>query len=116
MSKKFTFFSILSVTLLIVLFTAGCDAKKPAIGEEDLIYVVADSAEYYELEPTLLQIYGKVIYTPQPENLFNLKRVAPNNIDEVKNKKNIIIVAPLESGSYTSKFINSRLDSSVKAL
>ena len=115
MSKKITFFSVLSIAF-IVLFTTGCNVKKPATGEEDIIYVVADSSEYYQLESSLLQVFGKVIYTPQPENLFSLQRVAPNRIDNVKDKKNIIIIAPLESGSYTSQYINARLDSSVKKL
>lgn len=115
MKEKFTFLPVVFVMSFFILLTA-CDSKKRAVGEEDLIYVVADSVEYYELEPTLIQIYGKVIYTPQPEHLFALKRVSPQSIDKIKNKKNVIITAPLESGSYTAQYINSILDSSVKSL
>lgn len=108
------------LTLLLIftslIFIQSCDTKKPAVGEEDLIYVVADSSEYYELEGTLRQIFGKVIYTPQPENLFEIKRVSINRLDDVKNKKNVVITAPLSSGSYTSQYINSILDSTVKNL
>lgn len=111
-------YTLLFITSIIIssLFLQSCDAKKPAVGEEDLIYVVADSSEYYELEAALLQVFGKIIYTPQPENLFDIKRISVNRLDDVKNKKNIIITAPLNSGSYTSQYINSILDSTVKNL
>lgn len=115
MKTRYTFFFIISI-FISALFLQSCDTKKPAIGEEDLIYVVADSSEYYELEATLLQVFGKIIYTPQPENIFDIKRVSVNQLDGVKNKKNIVIIAPLNSGSYTSQYINSILDSTVKSL
>lgn len=101
-------------TLAIIFYITGCDTKKPATGHEDLIHVVADSLEYEQLESTLLQIFGKVIYTPQPENLFELKRVSVNRINEVKNKKNVIIMAPFGSGSMTSDYLNTMIDSTVQ--
>lgn len=115
MKPKFLRFFTL-IIIFSILFLVGCDSNKPAIGEEDLIYVVADSTEYYELEGSLRQVFGKVIYTPQPENLFEIKRVPVQRIDEVKNKKNVIITAPLNSGSYTSQYINSILDTNVAEL
>lgn len=110
--------AILLVSLIISLFMLlqSCNTQKPAVGDEDLIYVVADSSEYYELEASLRQVFGKIIYTPQPENLFELKRVSVNKLNSIKNKKNIVIVAPLNSGSYTSQYINTILDSTVKNL
>lgn len=115
MKRKSTFL-VLIIILSSLAFMQSCGTKKPAVGEEDLIYVVADSSEYFELEGTLRQVFSKVIYTPQPENLFELKRISPNRISEVKDKKNVVIAAPLNSGSYTSQYINSILDSTVKNL
>lgn len=115
MKPKFLRFFTL-IIIFSILMLVGCDTKKPAVGEEDLIYVVADSTEYYELEGSLRQVFGKVIYTPQPENLFEIKRVPVQRIDQVKNKKNVVIIAPLNSGSYTSQYINSILDTNVSEL
>jgi len=115
MKRKSTFLVLIIIFSALVFFQS-CGTKKPAVGEEDQIYVVADSSEYFEVEATLRQVFGKIIYTPQPENLFELKRVSPNKMNDVKNKKNIIIIAPLNSGSYTSQYINSILDSTVKSL
>lgn len=112
--KKFFLIPFLSLSILI-LFNA-CESKKFAVGLEDEIYVVADSTEYLELYDALAQTFEIEINTPLPEKLFTLKRVSPNQIKSIQRKKNIIIVAPINSGSQTSDYINSIVDDSVKAL
>lgn len=100
--------------ILLVLIT-GCEkSNKPAFGPEDEIYVVADSVEYEELKTALENTFQKVIYTPQPENIFHLKRISVNQLERYQTRKNIIITAPLNSGSYTSKFINAIVDSQAR--
>lgn len=101
------------VVISILILSFGCDAKKPAIGNEDEIFVIADSSDYYELEGALIEVFEKVIYTPQPENLFLLKRKNFGELNSIKNKKNIIIVAPLNSNSEVAAYIKSILDSTV---
>jgi Domain of unknown function (DUF4837) len=105
------------VSLILVLFIlCSCSpSDKPAIGPEDEIYVIADSSEFQELEPALDSAFEKIIYTPQPENLFTLKRISPNELENNKHRKNLIIAAPLNSNSVTSKFINAITDSAAKA-
>lgn len=111
--KKYFLVSALSALLLTVL---GCDPSiKPARGLEDEIYVFADSVEFAELSTSLEKTFEKLIYTPQPEKLFTLKRISVNEIERYKNRKNIIIVAPLNSSSYTSQFIKAVVDSSARA-
>ena len=102
--------------LISFLLVAGCDAKRPAIGEEHEILVVADSLEYLQLEPILSEVFSKVIYTPQPEELFNLKRIKLSEYPDKQHRKNIILIAPLNSGSHVSDYITSILDSNVLPL
>ena len=106
---------ILTLSFLsLAVFLSNCGEKKSfAVGAEDQIVVVADSSEYLQLKSNLEQIFGQVIYTPQPENLFVLTRKSVNDLNTVKLRKNIIIIAPLNSGSYTSQYMNSILDSAV---
>ncbi len=104
----FTFIAI----VLIVSLTA-CDQKKKALGNEDDIYVIADTASYYTLEPALLTVFNKIVYTPQPENLFNLKRFNYDSFEKQKNKKNVLIICPLNTGSELSKYVESILDDKV---
>jgi hypothetical protein len=105
-------FLFVSLSFLFI----GCEeSSKPARGPEDELYVVADSLEFEELKPALETAFEKIIYTPQPEKMFTLKRVSPNQIEKVKGKKNVIITAPLNSNSVTSQFIHAIIDSSVKS-
>lgn len=102
--------------LFLLIFVAACNAKKPAVGNEDDIIVFADSSEYYNLEGSLLTVFNKIIYTPQPENLFNLIRKDISELKKYQDKKNIIFIAPLNSQSDVSKYINGLLSKEVKDL
>ena len=110
----------LTITFLIIisafLILQSCSTKRKAKGPEDLIHVVADSAEFIVIENALKETFGKIIHTPQPEELFQIVRNSVNDINLLKRKKNIIIAAPLNSGSYTSNYIESIIDTSVNQL
>lgn len=109
-----TLFILFSFSMLI--FISCGEAQKPAVGNEDEIIVFADSTEYYNLENSLLTVFGKIIYTPQPENLFVLTRKNIDELEKYRTRKNIIIIAPLNSGSEVSKYIDGMLSSDVKNL
>lgn len=97
------------------MFIVSCElSQKPAKGFEDEIMVVADSVEYEELLGSLQSVFEKEIYTPQPEKLFTLKRISVAQIEKNERTKNIIIAAPLNSGSRTSDYIKAIVDSSVE--
>jgi Domain of unknown function (DUF4837) len=107
--KKFFLFVI---SIISVFYFISCEiAQRPAQGHEDEIYVVADSSEFADLSFALDSTFEKIIYTPQPEKLFTLIRISPKEIDIYKQKKNILIAAPLNSHSYTSQYIHSVVDS-----
>ena len=56
----------------------------------------------------------KIIYTPQPEKLFILKRVDISSLDRYKRNKNIIFVAPMNGKNDASKYIQAVIDTSLK--
>ncbi len=78
---------LISTVLLSVYFFNACESKKFATGLEDEIYVVADSTEYQELYDALSQTFEIEINTPLPEKLFTLKRISPNQINQIQRKK-----------------------------
>jgi len=102
---------VLSFMLLV-----SCNTKKNAFGLEDEIYVLADSLEYQELKLALESVFELEINTPLPEKIFTLKFSQLKDLDRIKNRKNIVIVAPLSSGSEVSNFINQIVDDSIKSL
>ena len=109
MNKLFT--ALLSIGMLLIL--ESCETSyKLAQGPEDEIIIVADTTEFEALKVPLHDIFEKIIYTPQPEKLFNLKRISANEIEKYRNNKNIILLAPLNSSSNTSRFIKTLIDTS----
>jgi Domain of unknown function (DUF4837) len=105
---------LISISIVVVsLFLSSCQSEQPAYGPEDQIIVVTDSSEFAYLQTALDSAFEKIIYTPQPEKLFTLKRISLDDFDPFKNYKNIVIVAPLNSNSQTSKFIRSVTDSTL---
>ncbi len=106
---------LINIILITGFLFVSCDSSlKPARGLEDEIYVVADSLEYEDLRMALESTYEKLIYTPQPEKLFTLKRISVDQLERFKNRKNIIIAAPMNSNSLTSQFIDAVVDSALK--
>jgi hypothetical protein len=107
------------VVFIIIILTVGLSSckyfQKPATGPEDEIIVIADSSEFRSVEPALDSTFQKIIYTPQPEKLFTLKQVPENRLEQYKNRKNIIVIAPFNSNSNTAKFIRSSVDTAVKS-
>jgi hypothetical protein len=101
----------IALSLIPVLYFIGCETmNKPAQGLEDEIYVIADSSEYSKLSGVLDSVFQKIIYTPQPEKLFTLVRVSPHQIESYQHKKNILVVAALDSNSITSQFVHTFMD------
>jgi hypothetical protein len=113
--KTKTTLILFSISLSFILFQ-GCDTKKQAKGEEDEIFVIADSADYYEVEGKIKEAFGKVIYTPQPEELFEIKRKRFDELQKFKMQKNIVILASLGTKMPTSNYLESIIDEKVKRL
>ena len=89
---KKTYLPLLLITTLLLSLFSCTNTQKPAIGNGDDIIVIADSVLYYELEAEMLHVFEKIIYTPQPENLFNLQRENFRKFRKLQNRKNIIIL------------------------
>lgn len=111
--KKLFILIVICFPLQFVLISCN-STQKPAFGHEDEIFVIADSLEYEEFKPALETALEIEINTPQPEKLFNLIRVSPKQVDRYKTRKNIVIAAPLNSGSAASEYIEAIIDSSIK--
>jgi len=101
------------ISISAAIFISSCSNKKPAIGNEDDIVVIADSSLYYEMEGELLQVFEKVIFTPQSEKLFNLIRDNYTSLNGIRNRKNIILLGTLEDSGYVSQYIRGTIDSTV---
>jgi len=105
-----------SIFIASIFVTSCTNSQKPAIGNDDDIIVIADSMLYFNFEAEMLHVFEKIIYTPQPENLFNLQRENIGSLRKLQNRKNIIILGSLDSKDQTSQYLSEVLDSSVTEL
>jgi hypothetical protein len=106
---------VLLLAGIISFLLNSCEySDKPADGAEDEIIVIADSLEFQTLRGSLESAFEKTIYTPQPEKLYSLKLISPNQLEEYRTSKNIIVIAPYRSNSKTAKLISAVIDTSLK--
>lgn len=99
-----------------LIFFSSCQLpKKNAVGKEKEIIVIADSLEFTNFANSIQYVFEKFIYTPQPEKFFILNRKGFEELNKFKNRKNIIIIAPLNSESETAQYLNTVFDSLSKA-
>lgn len=106
-------FYLLIPALLFLIFNTGCQQSlKPAIGKEDEIIVLADSTTWNDYYEFLSEIFEKEIITPQPEQLFTLKRIDFSQFKKHQNRKNILIVTTLNQENDVTNYVKSILDSS----
>jgi hypothetical protein len=104
------------ILIISSIFLIGCDTTlKPARGIENEIIVFADSAEFAELKVSLEQVFEREIETPQPEKIFELKRVNYSEFQKFRTMKNIIFAAPINSDNEIAQFIKNSLDSTATA-
>jgi hypothetical protein len=89
--------------LLLSIFIISCGGKPQAVGSEDEIIIIADSTDYLRLEATLYETFSKVIYTPQPENLFELTRRPYEQLPQVKGTKNVLLIGTLDGKGLSFK-------------
>ncbi len=106
---------IIGSLFILVLFLAGCgssDYRPEAIGKEGEILVVIDSARWNgEVGEILREELGQYIGTlPQPEREFILRPASIDaQLNNIKQFKNVVIVAPLSDSSNVALFLRSRL-------
>lgn len=95
----------------------SCDTGSSiAMGEQDIITVIADSAQYAQMEGVIENAFAPPLFTPQPEQWFHLVRADLLELPNHKREHNILFIAPLDADNDVGEFLRSALDSSVKEL
>ncbi|MCX6151607.1 MAG: DUF4837 family protein [Ignavibacteriales bacterium] len=105
---------IICAVLILAQFCISCKSQKEAVGPEDKIYVIADSSVYKKLKGSLEYAFEKTIFTPQPEKTFELILKDFKQLDEVKNFKNILLIAELNTNQKTADLISTILNEEEK--
>ena len=109
---------VLLSVFFMTLFLASCgvDSKEQALGESDVITIIADSVDYEELSDVVENAFTRPFFTPQPETWFRLRRLDLGDLLDNKRRRNIFIIAPLNAENRMGDYMRSALDSTVKDL
>ena len=84
MQKKIIFF---------ILLIFGCNYKPKPEGLMNEIIVVASDEDKKLLIPHIEELFYNPIYTPQKENLFNLKWIKPWELNDFKKYHNVVLLS-----------------------
>lgn len=99
--------------ITLTVFVISCQ-KKLAVGEEDIILVVADQATFNRCKDRLNQVFNHPVYTPMEENHYNLLRVGFTEFVSRNIYKNVILLTDVDQVNPESDFINGMLSEDVK--
>jgi hypothetical protein len=101
------------IILLAVLggLLSGCSKRSPiAAGDEYVIYVIADDAEWEKLGQQITEIFEKKLVTPQVETVFEVKRAPASQFSQFKLMQNLLIVSAMEPRSEADQLVEQILD------
>jgi hypothetical protein len=108
-----------AVLLATVLISCGGDYRQKAQGQMGDVVVAMDSSQWEgATAEAIREVFGANIETiPAPEPEFDLMfRDFSNNeeLEEIRNNKNLIFAAPLEANSNVGQFIRALLSDEVE--
>ena len=103
------------VIFAAVIFLSSCSGfKRPAIGPDDVILVLSDQKTFDMHKPQIENIFNDRIYTPMPENRFNIRRIGLDEFNEGAAKyKFMIFLLNVDSDSPEAKYMQKMLTESI---
>jgi len=104
--------------LILVLASCGfivydCGTMGTAVGDNDIVYVFADSADWPLYQEPLNTIFGKYVRTPIMEREYLLEWVPFEKFGAYKKSKNIFILGRLNSKDPVSEDVKSLLNKDI---
>lgn len=111
--KKLKILTLIFVLIAVTFLIIKCGAMGEALGDDDVIQVFADSADWKLYEEPLNTIFGEYVKTPAMEREYLLKWHPFEQFDQLKNSKNIFIMGRLDSKSPVSLNVRNLLNDEI---
>ena len=108
--------SLLILTLIFLLPACG-DSLPVSVGPAQEILVLAEPETWQQLEPTVRDIFEKVLRTPQVEKIFSIQHgtIAEIETYEHLKRKNLMVLSIVDAQDETGAFLRSLLSEDVVA-
>lgn len=104
-----SFYAGLLLLSLCLLILAGCQKRDSLYGSENKIVLLADDSDWAVVEQAAKSAFEREYFTPQPERVFTLVKIAPDDLDSFTKWRNICVVATLETGGKVGEILKSML-------
>ena len=100
-----------AITVLFVLLFVfqACDNKIQSRGKVRNIVVVADSALWSRVDSMVTAKLCPERFTPQPENIFVLNQIPPQNLGRLKRYPQVLFIGTLDMGGTTKTLLDQML-------
>ena len=85
---------LLIVTFFFLLSCFGYKPRAKGVQNEILVFVSDEDKE--GIIPILDSVFNRICYTPQPESVFEIRYISPEEFQDRKSNYNIIVAAILE--------------------
>ena len=102
--------TMIFLLLGILFFNWQCGTKVKAYGDDDVIYVFADSSDWAKYEEPFKTVFGQYVKTPLMEPEYILVWKPFEGFDQYKLFKNIFIIGRLDSEDPVSRNIRGLLN------
>jgi len=105
----------LSGVIGLLLIVSSCSVyKKPALGSDNVINVLADQTIFDTHYPQLERMFSHSIYTPAEEKVFTLNRITMDEFHQgFSRHKNLILLANIDSDDPEAQYIKKMLTDGV---
>jgi len=109
MRYQHNFVAKLGLLSLIILKILGCGQPDSRYGTENRIVVIADDADWAVVEKAAKEVFEKEYFTPQPEMVFTLHKIKPEELNSFTKWRNICLITTLQTKGKVSEIINANL-------
>ncbi|MEJ2053197.1 MAG: DUF4837 family protein, partial [Calditrichaceae bacterium] len=106
---------VIAVPLIIIFMIQGCDLKVISMGNQQEIFVVADSSLWEDVGPDINDIFAAPIYTPVSEPSFLVRWIPLDKLNKYKDRMNIFLLGVKQSDKPVSQYLETILPAEFKA-
>lgn len=94
LTKRVIFAVTVAVSFMLVL---SCGIKRDSLGSQDKIIIIADSTQWVDIESDVYAAMEKIVYTPQPESVFELLHKKPEDLKNLIRFPNLLFVGSIDN-------------------
>lgn len=113
LSSSFCLAALLSLAGAIII--NGCHFRTSSAGTEGAILVIADELDRPVIRSEIENRFGKVIHTPQPEQLFNISWTDGEALSDKSSSPLLLMATALDGNGPTADLLRRMLTPEVKS-